>query len=588
MLLTALKEYSARLPTEQQTPSMYAAQPVLYVVELGADGRYKGTSPTAVGGTGREARGIRLITPFVSRTMTIKSNLLMDNAEYALGVPKEGSKSQQTTQRHAAFVQAVRLCAEATGDSTVAAVVRFLEGPDANPYLPDDDFKPNENVTFRVDGDFPIDHPAVQAYWAEANGAGTDDSATPGDGDMACLLCGQVKPILSRIPFKHKNVPGGQTAGTALISANANAFESYGLAESLIAPVCHSCAEGFSKGLNALIEDDRTHLRRDPLLYIFWTRSGDFDPVALLDNPDPTQVRELLRAAETAQIGAPDAVRQERFYAASLAGSGGRLAVRDWLTTTVGEVRLNMTRFFKLQKLGDELRPYAAWRLARATVRDPLRDVAARRAAQELQRMALHGGSAPLDLLFGVVRRLRADQQLTRDRLALAKLVLLSQPQDRLLNKSWTEDALTALDRTESAPAYVCGRLLAVLEDVQRQALGDVNATIVDRYYGSASSTPIAVFARLLRGAVPHLARLRRDRPGAHLNVQRQLEEILGKLPIMKLPGGRTAPAFPRSLTLEQQALFALGYYHQRADRFGRRSAETDSDGTTPVATPTV
>lgn len=186
-----------------------------------------------------------------------------------------------------------------------------------------------------------------------------------------------------------------------------------------------------------------------------------------------------------------------------------------------------------------------------------------------------------------MVRRLRADQQLTRDRLALAKLVLLSQPQDRLLNKSWTEDALTALDRTESAPAYVCGRLLAVLEDVQRQAIGNANATIVDRYYGSASSTPVAVFGRLVRGAMPHLARLRRDRPGAYVNLQPQLEEILGNLPIAKLPGGRTAPAFPRSLTLEQQGLFALGYYHQRAERFVRRSAEVDAPGTKLDPTPT-
>jgi CRISPR-associated protein Csd1 len=192
-------------------------------------------------------------------------------------VPKAGSKPKQAADRHAAFVNAVRCCSEVTHESTVEAVLRFLEGPDANPYRPDDDFKPNENVTFRVENDFPVYLPSVQAYWARANGAGTDDSTNAGAVDMACLLCGQVKTVLSRIPFKHKNVPGGQTAGTALISANANAFESYGLAESLIAPVCHSCAEGFSKGLNALIEDDRTHLRRDPLLYIFWTRSGDFN-----------------------------------------------------------------------------------------------------------------------------------------------------------------------------------------------------------------------------------------------------------------------------------------------------------------------
>src|SRR5258707_5841935 len=122
MLLNALKEYAARLPAEQQTPPMYAAQPVLYVVELSNDGRYKGTVPTGLDDKGRGARGIQLIAPLVARTVRVKANLLMDNAEYALGVPKAASKPEQTANRHAAFVDAVRLCSEATGEATVEAV----------------------------------------------------------------------------------------------------------------------------------------------------------------------------------------------------------------------------------------------------------------------------------------------------------------------------------------------------------------------------------------------------------------------------------------------------------------------------------
>lgn len=117
------------------------------------------------------------------------------------------------------------------------------------------------------------------------------------------------------------------------------------------------------------------------------------------------------------------------------------------------------------------------------------------------------------------------------------------------------------LDADNPSPAYRCGRLLAVLEEIQRQAIG--KATIVDRFFGTASSAPTSVFGRLIRGSQPHLAKLERDRRGAYLALQGRLEDILGGL-----------SGFPRILTLDDQAIFALGYYHQRAhDRAQAREA---------------
>ena len=110
------------------------------------------------------------------------------------------------------------------------------------------------------------------------------------------------------------------------------------------------------------------------------------------------------------------------------------------------------------------------------------------------------------------------------------------------------------LDRTNHTPAYLCGRLLAVLERTQTLAIPGANTTLVDRYYGTASTAPASVFGWLMTGAQAHLSKLRHDRPGAHGALQRELEEVLGEL-----------PAFPRTLSMDQQALFALGYYHQRA-----------------------
>jgi len=154
-----------------------------------------------------------------------------------------------------------------------------------------------------------------------------------------------------------------------------------------------------------------------------------------------------------------------------------------------------------------------------------------------------------MELAFEAVRRNRAEQTITRPRAALIKLVLLSQERD------YEEDFMVSLETNHPNKAYQLGRLLAVLEEVQRAALPGVNATIIDRFFGTASSAPAAVFGRLLRGAQPHLTKLERDRRGAFLALQRRLEEVCTQV-----------EGFPKTLTLEQQALFSLGYYHQRAN----------------------
>src|SRR5262249_55647006 len=124
------------------------------------------------------------------------------------------------------------------------------------------------------------------------------------------------------------------------------------------------------------------------------------------------------------------------------------------------------------------------------------------------------------------------------------------------------------LNLTNQDSAYLCGRLLAILEAVQRAAIPGVNATITDRFFGSASTAPASVFPRLLRGAQAHLSKLRNERPGTCEALKRMLEEVQVGL-----------AAFPKTLTLEQQGFFSLGYYHQcAADRAAARAYRQAQD----------
>nr|MBF6590887.1 type I-C CRISPR-associated protein Cas8c/Csd1 [Ktedonobacterales bacterium] len=481
----------------------------------------------------------------------------------------------------------VTTCAEATREPAVWAVARFLATLDVAALDLPEDFDPSANLTFEVEGAGgawvrPIDLPTVRAFWA-AHAAPTGEKTRPepeegGEADetavhevetdaservesehgddsrvMQCLVCGESRPPVKRLPISIKGIPGGQSSGMALISANEDAFTSYGLEASLIAPTCEECGQCFGNALNHLLRDKATHLIVGPVVYIFWAREqAPFSLATLLSEAKPEDVKLFLAAPWKGKAGAAD-LEATAFYAATLSASGARVVVRDWIETTLGEAQEHLRRYFALQRLiGFDGEPHwvSLRRLAYATINSKSKEAEpAAQVGQALLRVALHGGPLPDWLLYQAVRRIRAEQHVTPAHAALIKMVLVSGHRH-----VEGDDDMAELDLTNRDQAYLCGRLLAELEAVQRAALGDVNATIVDRYYGTASSAPASVFGRLLRGAQPHLAKLRRDREGTYVALDRRLQEILEGL-----------PAFPHTLTLQKQGLFALGFYHQKA-----------------------
>lgn len=550
MLLQRLSEYADRLDLP---PTLYSEGPLRYIIQLDGTGRLRSPDPidTADPSSPRTKRGQRRQLPQVVRASGVKPLLLADKADYALGYVGEGGKAGRVSSCHAAFVDLVSRCADSTGEPAVCAILHFLqEDPLAQLAFPGD-FDPSAIITFSVDGTLPIDLPAVQRFWALENDPAGKDSPV-----MQCVVCGEEKPVLLRLQGKLKGIPGGQSSGTSLISANAEAFESYGLAASLVAPTCASCGERFTKSANDLLTGEKNRIVIGDSVYIFWTREETGFPFAdLLTEPDPEEVQRLLTSALRGI--APGEVDDTRFFAASLSASGGRAVVRDWLDTTVREAITHLAAWFRRQELvdawGSPGRPLGLYALAASTVRDA-KDLPPT-TLRSLVRGALTGAPLPRGLLFQAVRRNRAEQTVTRPRAALIKLVLSSlEPKESLM---------PFLDDQSPSPAYHCGRLLAVLEEAQRLAIPGAASGIVDRFFGTASSAPASVFGRLLRGAQPHLAKLERDRPGAYHALQRRMEEILAHL-----------TAFPKTLSLQDQGLFALGYYHQRAlDRAAARDA---------------
>jgi CRISPR-associated protein Csd1 len=550
MLLQKLVEYSER-PSFEMPPPLYSKLAVRYILDLDKDGRFLGITDTADPSSPQTRSGQIRAVPEVLRTSKSFAFLMCDVAGYALGMASPKDKADRIAANHQLFIELTRECAERTKEPAVEAVLKFLDEGKAGLQVPSD-FDLKGRIVFRVDGVFPIELQSTQEYWQVANDLSSDLVTN-------CVICGNKKNIPRKLPSIVKGVPGGQAGGTYILFVNDGSFDSYGLNTAISAPICLACSERFTKAASDLLGSRQSSTRLADAAFIYWTREPvDFDLMAMFTDPASDDNSALF---ETIWSGRPmPKIDPIRFYATVLTSSGGRAVVRDWIDTTVGEVKEKLAQWFQRQAVvdayGEEHRPLGLAALAGATVRQ-LSDVP-RPTTRSLLHAALTGTPLPQDLLYQAVRRNRAEQTVTRPRAALIKLVLCSQPE----NKDW-EESMIQLDQENPNPAYRCGRLLAVLEQVQRLAIPGVNATVVDRFFGTASSAPAAVFPRLLRGAQPHLSKLERDRRGAYVALQRRLEEILGGLGVTK--AGALYSGFPSTLTLQEQGLFSLGYYHQRA-----------------------
>ena len=274
-----------------------------------------------------------------------------------------------------------------------------------------------------------------------------------------------------------------------MISANAEPFESYGLKNSLTSPISRDAGERFAKALNYLLADEKARLFIGPSAYVFWTRKpSGFDFASFLSRPEAEDVKLLLRSPVSGVERS--GVDGEDFYALALSASGGRAVVRDWLETTVPDAQENLKRWFRAQRVvdyrGKPGGPLGLFPLAAGAYRDASKEMTPQVPAA-LVRAAIKGGRVPEDLLARAVRRNRVEGDVSRQRAALMKLVLI-------YGGETMAETLEELNPRVEDPAYHCGRLLAQLEELQKRAIPGVKATIVDRYYGAASSTPASVF----------------------------------------------------------------------------------------------
>ena len=545
MILDRLLELRTRIPDDALIPAAHKPQTVRWILNVRADGRFLGFSET--GAKKKEYK--RFIIPYdENRTVAVVSLLPVDKTGYVLGLPKNESARavKRAKDEHEEYVNLIQACAEATGELGLNAYVTFLnnEIEKARSDEAVQTMKPGDFIAPRVGDTLLHRTPAVRQYWQKYQAQkAADKSAFAAE----CLSCGERKPVARLHPIKLSL--GGETP--SLVTANDPAYWSHGLEQSEIAPMCLDCARAYGEALRYLLSSDEHHLRLGDVAWLFWTREPvEENFVSFFSNPDANDVARLLRAPEKGHQPDLDA---NDFYALVVSPYKSRLVVRSWLTRPLPEVQDNLAPYFKHQRIctytGDSP-PLTLGSLAGALVprknNKPDYDKLPPHVMPALLEHALTGRLLPIGLLHQAVQRARAekDYPVTRSRAALIKLVLLSNHPDAMIDESLIPDHPSA--------AYQCGRMFAVLESIQKAAVSP-KATLVDRFYGSASATPAAVFGTLIRKAQAHLGKLRKTKLNLYVHFDRTLAEIAAQL-----------STFPRTLTLEEQGLFALGFYQQK------------------------
>ncbi len=478
---------------------------------------------------------------------------------------REKFRSQRST-----FWRFLRYAVGQIGDDALLPLVRFADLVESSSELGEELSRQVESCGLGLSdlctlalhdeiGRTMLENSVVQEWWRKFF-ARDFERQEEGQYRGLCQVTGEVAAIGSSVKSRINGlVPIGCRAEAYLVTGLTTA-DSYNWSGAQAAMVSAQGIDGFTRGLHALIGNQlggrKTSCRIGGVLFLFWMRQPTDPGVMNLFEPEPGQVAALLdslaKGRESAAIDESNA-----FYLLTLSGNSARVVVRDYLETPLPSLRRNLAQWFRDLRMADLSRDgqglptsvFPLWQLALATALDS--DGVAPDVPSRLVSAAIQGVPVPDSLLIACLRRLRAEGAagFRASRMALIKLALLRKevPVTEILNAD------------ELHPAYVYGRLLAVFEQIQYAALGDVNANVVDKFYGTFSAAPALVFCRLYANAQNHLRKLRGDKPGSFFALGKLLTEVSSQLP----------PSPPRrQLSLQEQGRFALGYYHQRAKRF--------------------
>ncbi len=600
----------------------FEVKPVSWVIRVGEGGQFLGIEPLKrpekiPEGLKKKPRmfGLPLLVPFQGvRTSGDRAFFLVDKSEYTLGLDPAGEREEaKLKSRLRMFHDQVSKCDQVIKKPAVHAITLFLDTILENEQkvslpvgcLSNDLFA----FSYSIDDCRVHELEEVKQYWKNVCSPKYNDN----ENNNICMVTGENKLVANTIPLV-KNVPGGSTSGVALVSFNSSAFESYGWKEKPGSPVANvhistDAALASMTALNRLLHPNppnpsdpnqtlsrqNIHLSGDTVV-CYWTRENGLlsDSFGLAIEVDeekveakPAQVAAMYKSlwkGISYKLDKPD-----EFYSLVLSGGQGRATVRDWIESNTQYVVDSLAQYFTDLKM---IRCCPAPKKGKHPESFPLPLLLESLADPKDRRK--EGIPSAIGTQF---YRASIDKKCLFPQVAFQRAILryraeLGKEADSWASKNWNdaraaiikaylnrkyrkesnkqEEVKEKMNPTCTDKGYLLGQLMSVLEKLQAEALGTVNASIVDRYFSGASASPKSVFGSLLRNARHH-ARKAKDEAknkGQIFNQERLIDQICSQFDVSlkdtENPKAVYENGFPSYLSLDQQGMFVLGYHQMR------------------------
>jgi len=596
MILQALYDYYQRKAADPEShiaPEGFQWQEIKFIIIIDENGRFVDLNDTR----NEKGKGKLFLLPKAKKRSGSNACqttfLLWDHYGYLLGHPKSNEKKslEMAKKQHKVFINEIKnLPPIVKKDKGVNAVLAFYERSEEaavkkHPNWKDCEKIPGCNLTFRLVGDAKLvsERTAIVKYQSSllAESQETDNDSVEIIG--RCLITGDRGPI-ARL---HTATPilGSKSNATLVAFQKNSGYDSYGKEQAFNAPISIRAEAAYTTALKYLLSSTTNKQTISDATVIFWAEKRKIkDSYDLESNfvwfiadkkDDPDRgiqaVKSLYEAIHTGRLAYSD----ERFYVLGLAPNAARISVRFFRQGAVrdfGEKIIRHFDDFEIIRSPFDPEYLSLYRILTATALQYKMENVPPNLAGAVIESILDGTPYPTTLLHQCIRRIRADaarkdqngksiQNVTRTRAAILKAAI---NRFNRIHKQNEKEITMALDLKNNNPGYRLGRLFAVLEKIQEEGNPGINTTIRDRFYGAASTNPVAVFSQLLKLKNHHLAKL--DNPGRRVNFEKLIGEIMSEL-----------SEFPPHLSLNDQAYFSIGYYHQRQDFFTSKKTEKEN-----------
>ncbi len=591
MLIKALCDYYDVIAEKNLVlPDGYSEVPIKYVIVLTPDGKIEDIISCMKTEEQPQKNG-KIKEKLVPQTMRfpkrtekpgIESNTIEHRPLYIFGLNLEKDKlnpvdrTGKAEKSHRAFVEHNLRFIEGLSSPIIDAFRNFLINWEAE--------KETENrhilnlgkeyagagFAFCLSGNPDIllhTDPQIKEKWEKEY---AKEQSKPGEYQAQCAITGEVSDI-ARIHSKIKGIAGGAATGGVLIGFNNPSENSYGNDQSYNSNISELAMRKYTEALNYILKRQAHKIVMDDITIAFWAMDGGDEHEMTLQEMLMSQssrktadevnsmLKSLLSRGMNTRITTNELKELDEdldgnidFYIVGLKPNSSRISVKFLYHKKFLDMLWNLAKFQDELQVSEEVRVVSlSWIKKECLSPKSNSEKISPALFTKLFEAAIYGTNYPYSLLETIVRRVKTDKFINATRAGVIKAYL---------TRNEKEELKVSLDRSNNDQAYLCGRLFAVLENIQNQAVGGgkLNSTIKDKYFASASAKPASIFPTLIKLSQHHMKKLN---DGSQIFHAKLVGEIMNML----------ENEFPKTLSLVEQGKFMIGYYQQVQDFFASK-----------------